>query len=149
MKNINLFKNNITRVVPLKNTNQQYDGGFSPHTEQTGIGFGMSFLAKQTYGAKNTVAFSVADTNSMIPWIDAGHVVVGVRLKEKDKDALRRGDVIIYKHHTMPHVQVVHQITRVRGDGSFITKGINNLFSDLPVMRDQVVYRVILWSCDR
>ena len=83
---------------------------------------------------RNTIATTVADTGSMLPWLDAGITVV---LELTDKVSV--GDVAVYRNEDGG--LVIHRIVGEQ-DGRWIFKGDNNYVTEI-VDKDCVVWRLI------
>lgn len=90
--------------------------------------------------------FTVANTNSMEPFIDHNSIVCCEVLTSKslDKYPLSRGDIIVFKGtpYGFNGSLVIHEIVKVYEDGDVRTKGWNNFLPDPKIKRSDILYRL-------
>lgn len=95
---------------------------------------------------KGYTYFTVANTNSMEPWIDENCIVGVETLNEQRlaKQPISVGDVVIYKRVWNNALQlVIHRVTMLDNEGKkFYIKGDNNYFSDGWIKIEDVKYRM-------
>jgi hypothetical protein len=136
------FEDDVQTIVKPASTSkgQRYPTDYSPQVLRRGLGFGWTWLLKQKI--KGSRSFEIADTNSMVPVMDNGHLLPCEPLTEKDWDTLKVNDICVYEFRDGS--LIVHRITKLYPDTkTAIFKGDNNLFSDLPVKYAQIKWRVL------
>ncbi len=90
----------------------------------------IAMLLKENY---NGILVDIADTNSMDPWIDAGHQALMVPIRDKApfrvKDLIA-GDIIMFTRSLDGAQNVLHRIITIDKAGMVLTRGDNTLYLD-------------------
>ena len=86
----------------------------------------------------------VTDTNSMDPWIDAGHRAIVIPFQSFApfrKQDLQVGDIIMFDRALDGATNVLHRIDAMQDDGKFVlTRGDNTTVFDGQTVQDKIHY---------
>ena len=85
--------------------------------------------------------YTVANTNSMEPFIDANTIVICEKLTSRviGIQPIVKGDICIYNHDNL---NIIHRVKQVK-DNLYYFRGDNNFFSDGWVARTAIKYRYV------
>lgn len=87
---------------------------------------------------------AVTDTNSMDPWIDAGHKAIMIPFQSFApfrKEDLQVGDIILFDRALDNAKNVLHRIIEVQGNGGMVvTRGDNTTVLDGQVVQNKIHY---------
>lgn len=137
----NFFRKQST-VKPLGEVTQTLADKWSPKHRDKGWGYALAFITKQLGGK----VFEIANTNSMLPLFDAGHLLYCEPVTKDTK--LDIYDVCIYEDIPTRSL-IVHRIIAFDVNGRVKFKGDNNLWADLWVPRERIKWRVLVISYAR
>ena len=68
----------------------------------------------------------VIGSNSMLPYMERGDVVVIEKLNEKEQQNLKKGDILVFRYDNKIITHRIHSIDEKDGKKYFVTKGDNN-----------------------
>lgn len=92
----------------------------------------------------NGFLVDVTDTNSMDPWIDAGHkalIIPFQRFAPFRKEDLQAGDIIMFDRALDDAKNVLHRIQEVQEDGNIVvTRGDNTTVLDGQTVEEKIKF---------
>jgi len=81
-----------------------------------------------------------SDSNSMAPTINSGDSIIAIFNFSKE-EALKVGQIVGFR--ISPYEIGIHRIIEVRDNGEIILRGDNNIFSDNPIVYEDIKFLVL------